>query len=1031
MKFKESNKQKFYMRNVYINQIMKPQIQNNLNYAYFENSAGIPEYCNNKNISQNQKNIFFNNKPMKTLYQNCYPNQAKVNKVKKGTFSHQKNNKENENNFYENQIDELNEENLFRRNTNNKMSMIDNHINERSFSENKTKNFNKTYTFLKKKEKNNNDLSYLRVNPSNKNTKLIKHVSKNKEINDNNINTNNNNNKIYPNQIRESTYRASNNENISSRNTNSNSSLKSAINSKKSWYDERNKKQNFMTGKSTYFSEFNKNSINQLNKIVNENNACTTSPNSNNNSKINENINIKYANKNFSGKPLIKSYKNFEQYISCYKSVDKNQTRNYNNNIKYKNYMNNCNYNSPMRQSNEYKNCENISTLNSPSVPSYSSIIEDNNINNSKNYVWIKKNIKNNKLSSNIDKNYQYNYYKKPNINKDILINQNLINFANDITNINPYLYNTEIIYPQFINKENKIYIEKDIFEQSATIIQAAFRGYIIKRKFDIFYNNYKYYYGKGLEILELIINYFFKKSINIIEEKQKFFNYLISLRKSKRFNKNRNKNKNKISQKPKSYKNFKMFNAPFSPTTKSGLGINKFYQDLFLHKEIGERFNIIKQNNKEKELELKYKEKLDGINLKMNKLVKENNILKDINQKNIIKESKFREMSKDNKKKDDIINIITNDNKTLARKLKIIQDKFNKLQIQNQDYINYNSENEILSNNININKYHEIDLFEEYRNLYLSFLIHKNNEKYYISVLRKYLYKFRDNVYNINKTNEILKEQKLKNIINTTKNKESLHLYQNFIKFNYKGKICEKDTENKNNIIKYKLLNIFKNKEKSYKYNLRTYFHKFYYKGIIANTKEKGGNIINIKKENYKKICKLLLLIQKGKEKYLNNIKREYFIKWHLYTKVLALKGLINDRRKKKKLKQKLKKKNENEANNKYLNNNNILHFGKSNIYILNKNKEKELLISLDEKNQNLLTNNENINNDNKIDNVIKATEKLGEIFYKAAKKHKLLDNTYESKEKSKNEIKENNNNKDNNNDIEEDEDSGDSFGL
>ena len=1014
MKFKESSKQKFYMRNVYINQIMKPQIQNNLNYAYFENPAGIEKYCNNKNIGMNQKNIFFNNKPRKTLYQNCYPNQTKVNKAKKGTFSQRKANKENKENFYENQIDEFNEENLFKRNTNNKISMVDNHFNERSFSENKSKNFNKTYTFLKKKEKTNNDISYLRVNPLNKNSKLIKH-----ESNDNKSN----NHKIYPNQKRESTYKASNNENISSRNTNSNSSLKSVMNSKKSWYDERNKKQNFITGKNTYFSELNKNSINQLNKIINENNVCTTSPNSNNNSKINENRKIKYSNKNFSGKAQIKSYKRYEQYISCYKSVDKNQTRN--NNINYKNNMNNCNYNSPLRQKNDFKNFENISTLNSPSVPSYSSIIEDNNINNSKNYVWIKKNIKNNKLSNNIDKNYQYNYYKKPNINKENILNQNLINFANDITNINSYLYNTEIIYPQFINKDNKSYIEKDIFEQSAIIIQAAFRGYIIKRKFDIFYNNYKYYYGKGLEILELIINYFFKKSINIIEEKQKFFNYLMSLRMSKKYNKNRNnKNRNKISQKPKSYKNFKMFNAPFSPATKSGLGNNKIYQDLFLHKEIGERFNIIKQNNKEKEMELRYKEKLDGINLKMNKLMKENNILKDINQKNIIKESKFREMSKDNKKKDDIINIITNDNKTLARKLKIIQDKFNKLQIQNQDYINYNSENEQL--NCNTNKYHEIDLFEEYRNLYLSFIIYKNHEKYYLSVLRKYLYKFRDNACNIYKTNEILKEQKLKYIINNNKKKESLHLYQNFIKFNYKSKLCQRDIENKNNILKYKLLNIFNNKEKSDKYNLRTYFHKFYYKGIIANTKRKSGNIICVKKDNYKQLCKLLLLMQKNNDRYFKNIKREYFIKWHLYTKVLALKGLINDRRKKKRQKQKLKKKNENEANNKYLNNNKILHFGKSNIYILNKNKEKELLISLDENNQNILTNNENINNDDKINNVIKATEKLGELFYKAAKKKNLLD-----KSKIKDEESNNKDNIDNNNDVEEEEDSGDSFGL
>ena len=63
MKFKEANKQKFYMRNVYINQIMKPQIQNNLNYAYFENPRNIAGYCNNQGQDLNDKNIFFNHRP--------------------------------------------------------------------------------------------------------------------------------------------------------------------------------------------------------------------------------------------------------------------------------------------------------------------------------------------------------------------------------------------------------------------------------------------------------------------------------------------------------------------------------------------------------------------------------------------------------------------------------------------------------------------------------------------------------------------------------------------------------------------------------------------------------------------------------------------------------------------------------------------------------------------------------------------------------------------------------------------------------
>ena len=67
-------------------------------------------------------------------------------------------------------------------------------------------------------------------------------------------------------------------------------------------------------------------------------------------------------------------------------------------------------------------------------------------------------------------------------------------------------------------------------------------------------------------------------------------------------------------------------------------------------------------------------------------------------------------------------------------------------------------------------------------------------------------------------------------------------------MKFNYKGKLHQKDIENRNNILKYKLLNIVKNKEKIYKANLRTYFHRFYYKGIIHKNNERNANIINIK---------------------------------------------------------------------------------------------------------------------------------------------------------------------------------------
>ena len=1009
MKFKES-KQKFYMRNVYINQIMKPQIQNNLNYAYFENPRGMAEYCNNQAVNLNNKNIFFNNKPVKTFYQNYIPT-PNQNKLKKGTFTHRKSINEKDGNFFVKNLHQFNQTNTLGKNKKNE----DNHINERSFSENKTKNFIQTCTVLKKNAKKNENVSYLRVNQSNRNSKMIKQENKENENNDI---------IMYDIQNKNKNIKSSNNENTSSRNTNSNSSLKSIVNSKKCFINERNKKQNIQDGKNTYNSEFGKNSINEVNKVINFNKECTTSPNSCNNSyncKIN-NQNYKNPNHNYSGKTNIKSYKYYSQNKNfCCKSVEKKVSR---NTMNYKNNMNI--NNSPNMQQDEFKNIDNISTLNSPSVPSYSSIIDDN-LNNSKNYVWIKKNIKNNKFNNNLDNNYLYNYYKKPNINKDNIINQNLLNFANDITNINSSLYNTEIYYPDCLSNDMKIYEEKNLFDHSATLIQSVFRGYLVKRKFDILYYNYKYYYNKGIEILELILDYFFKKSINLIEEKQRLFIYLKSLRKVRAVT-TKNKNKNKINKKPKSYKNFKIFETRFSPSNiNNRIKTHKHYHEILLHKEIGERFNIVNQNNNEKDIEKRYKDKLDGINIKLNKLMKENNILKDINQKNIIKESKYREMSQDNKKKDDIINIITNDNKTLAKKLKIIQDKFNELQIQNQDYINYNSDSEQLL------KEQNIDLFEEYRNIFLELIIHKNNEKYYLSVLRKYFNKFRLNALefkSMDKTNEILKKQKLKNIFYNSQNKKNLYFHKKFVQFNYNSILNKKELENRNNKLKYILINIIKNKEKAIKSYLRENFYKFYYKGIIYDIKkEKHKRIIVVKKENYKKIKDFLIALQKRRDRNIKNIKREYFIKWHLYTKILALKTIINDKRRKKRQKKKMKKRNDNEATNKYLTNNKILHFGKSNIYILNKDKEKELLISLDKSNQNYLLMDENNNINNKYNNVIQATEKLGEIFYKAAQKHELLDKNNSVKEKAKHY----NNDKDNifENNVEEEEDSGDSFGL
>ena len=1021
MKFKETNKQKYYMRNVYINQIMKPEIQNNLNYAYFDNSGSIPNYLNNPNIDLNNDNIFFNNNnnTLQNVYQTYYPNQENIKRHKKTNLS-QKRSTKNET-YFNNPLDDVNEVSQLMKNMNKNFWKSGNNFNERSISENRINYFNQTQSFFKKKDKNIDTISNLKINPSNKTSQNIKNIiTKKKDINSIYYFDSKQNNNILKN---------TNNGNIS-RNTNSNHSLKNGINTKMSFYKQKNdsKIRNHDIEKSTYFSDKSKNKINQINNFLSTNNACITSPNSNNSniSKIKkvskDNKNLKYSGNSITKKNnQINSYKNFAQYKNpCYKSMDKNA---FGNSIKFNNYINN--YDSPKIMIDENKNMDNISSANSPSVPSYSSVNEDNSI-NSKNYVWVKKNINNNKFISNKDKNNIYNYYKKSNINQDNSIQENLINFANNITNIGSLLYDTEVIFPSNINDNIKGY-EEELCEQSATLIQSTFRAYLARKRRK-FYSNYKYYYHKAIQLLELFFNYSFSKYTNIISEKQKFLKYLKRMQKSRNIQFENGKAKvNKISQKPKSYKNFKMINSPFSPVIRNGKIVSKFYHDLFLHKEIGERFNIITENNKEKDIEKRLKEKIDIISIKVNKLTKENTILKDMNQKNVFNERKYREISKDNKKKDDIISIITNDNKTLAKKLKIIQDKFNKLQIQNQDYINYNSPIYRYDRN------NDIDLFDEYRNLFLTIIFHKMNEKYHLSILRKYLRTWLKIAFTLKKFKEIsnsLINETIKNAINNKMNKEKYISYINLMKYNYKNMLYKKDLEIINNLRKYKLLYIFKNKERAYKYNLKFHFYQFYYKGIMTNKeKTKNNNIIEIRKENYGKIKKLIDAIKNKKDKTNNKILKEYFIKWHLYTKVLSLKALINDKRRKKRQKQKMKKKNENETNNKYLANNKILHFGKSNIYILNKDKEKDLLISLDKQNQEYLSQNQNINNDNKINNVIQATNKLGEIFYKAAAKHNLVDDKNPNLNINKIDNKENDDK--NNNDVEEEEDSGESFGL
>ena len=1006
MKIK-SKKQKFYIKNVYVNQMLKPQKQNSQNNVYCENSKNIPDNNISQSINFNPKKIFFNKKTIKTLYQSCYPNKSNIIKGKQN-FGSQKNiHNKSCKKFIDKPktlsiITDTNI-NLSNRKFNQKSYEIINPFKERCNSENKINCFNRTYTFFNNKEEDTTSNIKIKQNDKKKQTrKTVEKIT----INLNDIGYQKLSNKFTNYKI---------NKNNSFNNRNEISPIQSK-NNKKYFYQDNNQKNNLGEEKNNSYSEKHKKAINTMTPLIRKNfsNANIASPINNNKLKIkNENGRIKkYILNNLSDKRKIRSRQCFRQYLPplSRSSGVKNE-----NLIIYDNYFIN---NSPRRKKLGNKNKEKASILNSPSIPSLSSNIDDNinSININKKCLWIKKNKQNNLLYKNKDYGSRNSGYKKMNSKAS----ENNIDLQKDL--------NSNISLEDLNNIEKKEIKEK-VFEQSAIMIQSYFRGYIVKNKFETFLYNFKNY-NINFEYLIKIFTSFLDRRINLIEEKKKFFNYLLLFLQTQNFF----RNNSFINF--KSCKTFKLTNLPSSPASEKERHVNHFV-DLFLHKEIGERFNIIKQN-KEKEIEQKYKEELEGVNSKMNKLIEENNKLKDINNKNKYQESKFKELSLDNKKKDNIINIITNDNQNLARKLKIIKDKYNKLEIHKQDNLIYNSDNSLYIRNK--------ELLKQYRNLYLLFLIHKKNA-YLLYILRKTFNQFRSIVTSIknNKNkHDLLKLQKLKYLINNKTIKEYNIAKNKFKQFYFKGIINNKEILNKDNILKKILTNLVINKEKSNKAIMKSYFNKFYYKGKICSLIEENNKYIKDKnKENNEKIKNTIISIDHRKDKHNFLIVRDCFDKWNLFSKILGMKAITDEKKRKKRQKQRMKKKIENKSANKYLtNNNHILHLGKNNnINIINKEKDKDILLCSEHSATTDFSGVET-NRDNKNGKIVKATQKLGEIFYKAAINYKKInikkDNINKNNELKSNKTEQQTDKKDvkenyanNENDNEEDEDSGDSFGI
>ena len=568
--------------------------------------------------------------------------------------------------------------------------------------------------------------------------------------------------------------------------------------------------------------------------------------------------------------------------------------------------------------------------------------------------------------------------------NKNFNINNN--NFEV----IQRYYYEKDSSYDG-INGYN--YNKNMLFEQSAIIIQSLFRGYLVRGKFETNLCNYNNY-NKAVEILE---NLFYDKTKII------FFQNLLKITKTKNI------------KSYKSCKTFKLNNIPTSPFTESdGYSFPNKFIDLYLHKEIGERFYIIKQNSdREKELEKKHKEELEIIL------------------------NKNKELFNDNKKKEKIIGIITDDNQNIAKKLKELKELKNNI------------------NNLKIENHNEQDVLNAYKKLFIYFLL-KKKDSFNKEQIKKYFYKYK-NIVAIGKYENIInsniKTKKLNDIIIKLENKKILQKQNYFDKLYYITLLNKNKIESRNDMIKAKLKNLIIKKEKITKIYLKQYLNKFHTKIILARLIDENTKHLENKKINkLSNLKKLIISFDSQNKKNTSSQYKNIFTKWYLISKILSMKAVTDEKKRKKRQKQRTKRKIEkNKSMNKLFISTSLSQSQTANLdknSICTTYKEKTFAKKKENKdNFNYLEHTvttdlsmAETNNENKADKILKGTEKLNEIFIKATVFYKLFGN--KSNEVNLCINKENPNSKNNNekdkkeikaeNESDNDEDSGESsFGL
>ena len=983
MKNKKMNlnpkKKCIYIKNIYISK--NPKLNNSIN-SYFENKKLISDYnANKKDISTTAKQP--PKKSVKTFYTNITSQKGKyLIKGNQNFFStkniHIKSPKREmieDPNLFETYI-----ESISGRKSSQKKYEVTNPFKERSNSENSLNYFTRTYSFFGNKNQN--------INKENINNKNI-NVKDNKESKKNFVENKSNNPSIT----------------ISSKNNNELKINLSSINFNKNIYNIKNN--NTKQSKKTYnnnvdYSYQKKSNANANTLITRKNSkkylykeqALKKSINSklynihidkekerekqkellNSTEPLNSQINLlspnvsSASNDNMQDTSTLKNSKRIQKYILSDKKR-KTKSRQNCREYKYKEYKEGksrsiCpepkkNLNSPKRNNN---GLENKMVKNKSSLP----IVGE---------------------SEKIISRTKSSVFSKPPEAK--------IYYENNYQMVPRYYYekDSSIEGIQEINKNGIL------FEQSALIIQSVFRGYLVKSRLETYLFNYKFY-NKAVEILENLFISFLKNKSDIEIDKKLF---LINLSKLTRI---------KNIKSYKSCKTFKLINMPTSPLTESeGLSVQNKFADLYLHKEIGERFNILKQNSsREKELERKHKEELDDVNNKIIKLIKENNILKNINQKNKVNESKYKELSLENKKKENIINIITNDNQNLAKKLKILKEKIHNLEIQNQIEININPE---AQNKEYLYKFNNTkELLEAYRNIYLLFLFKKKDDKNNKNI-KKYFDKYKNAViigkYE-NKLNNLNKTKYLNDVINNVQNKKNKILQDYFTKLYYISILNKTKADSRNKLITEKLKNLIIKKEKINKMNLKTHFNSFYNKGIISQfIEEKVQKEENKKNLILKNLKKIIISLDKINSKYKSIKYKNCFTKWTLVSKILSMKAVTDEKKRKKRQKQRTKRKlDKNKSANKFLlsssmsqkinlDKNIINTYYKDKNVVQKKEKDKEKISERDNINylEHTVTTDFSLAETNpeiKTDKIIRGTEKLNDIFIKSAIFYRIL---------------------------------------